>query len=446
MNNEPTLSRSWPVFVAVVLAVTTSAITPRLARGQNDDDKGGEKKSAIQDSDKKPETKEAGEKAKEHSAPGEGKDAEAVKLTSAIVDKYGIRVGTAKKRKLEASLVVPARVQFNGEAMAVVGSAVEGRISDLKVRLGDQVKKGDELLVLESPALGEAQSDYLQKQAALAAAEVTVEPSKSAYERAKTLYDKSQGISLTELQKRELETKSAQANLLAAQAGRDAAQNRLTLLGMSDAAVRQLTDSKKIDPHYVVRAPIAGRVVERLANLGELVKPEREKLFVVADPATLWVMADVPEARIREVSVGARTKITVASASDREYAGTVANIAPSVDAATRSIRVRVEVKGDDTLKPGMFAQADISAHVEGDGEAVLAVPESAIQTIDGSTAVFVPVKGEENTYAKRMISVGTYAGGMASVISGVEEGEQIVTSGTFILKADLGKAGAAEEE
>ena len=423
------------------LAVMASVMIPALVYAADDDDAAKTsptKPATVNEEKKQTEGKERGEEA--------AKETDEVKLTDDAVDRYGIRVGTAKKRKLESSLVVPARVQFNAEAMAIVGSAVEGRAADIKVRAGDLVKKGDELLVIESPALGEAQSDYLQKQAAVAAAEVAVEPAKSAFDRAKKLYDQSQGISLTDLQRRELDVKTAQSALLTAQAARDAAQNRLTLLGMSDDSIKHLSESKKIDPRYSIRAPITGKVVERAVNLGELVKPEREKLLVLADTSTFWVVADIPEARLKEVTPGAKAKITVASAGDQEFTGTVTNVAPSVDAATRSVRVRIEVKENPALKPGMFAQADISAHVEGDEEAVLAVPDSAIQTIDGSTAVFVPVKGEENTFTKRMVSIGNYAGGMVSIISGLKDGEHIVITGAFILKAELGKAGAKDED
>jgi cobalt-zinc-cadmium efflux system membrane fusion protein len=369
-----------------------------------------------------------------------------VKLTAEAAQRYGIRVATARKQKLEGSLVVPARIEFNAEAMAFVASAVEGRVTELKSRLGDAVKKGDVLLIVESPQLGEAQSDYLEKRTAVTAAEAAVEPAKSAYERGQKLYDQNQGIALAEVQKRQLDLKTAENAQLIANAARDAAENKLTLMGMNQQALKQLIDSGKIDPLYSVRAPIDGQVIERNITLGELVKPDREKLLVVADISTLWVMADVPEAHLREISVGAKAKVSAAAASDDEFAGSVGNIAPVVDEATRSVRARIEIKGDKLLKPGMFAQATIAAAVEGGDEATVVIPESAIQTFDGSTAVFVPVKGKENTFAKRMVSIGSYAGGKASILSGLNEGEQIVTDGAFVLKADLAKSGAKDTD
>ena len=283
-----------------------------------------------------------------------------VKLTPEAVRRYGVRTGVAKKHKLATSFVAPARVLLNAEATAVVGSAVQGRVVELTARVGAAVTKGDELLAVESPELGEAQSDYLQKQAALAGAKAVIEPAKGAAERAKSLYEGTQGISLTELQKREVEYATAQNNLLVAQAAADAARSKLSLLGLDDKAVELVETTHKINARFTVRAPISGVVTERLVTLGELVKPDRERLLVIADITTLWVVADVPEARLREVAAGAKATVSLGAAGDPSYEGTVSNISVSVDSATRSIPVRVEVKADPLLKPGMFAQVEIS--------------------------------------------------------------------------------------
>jgi len=108
---------------------------------------------------------------------------------------------------------------------------------------------------------------------------------------------------------------------------------------------------------------------------------------------------------------------------------------------TRTGSVRVEVaNSDDKLRPGMFASVMLTTGTAGNGDAVLAVPDEAVQTVEGAPAVFVPVEGEENTFVKRPVTVGRPTGGMVAVLSGLKEGEPIVVSGTFILKAELGKA------
>ncbi|HMO87216.1 MAG TPA: efflux RND transporter periplasmic adaptor subunit, partial [Lacipirellulaceae bacterium] len=127
-----------------------------------------------------------------------GGHADEVKLTAEAVRRSGIRVATAKSQALTATITAPARVAYNAEAVAHVGSQVNGRIIELPVRIGDVVKKGDVLAVIDSAELGAAQSEYLQRRTAVETARATIELAKSAYDRAQQLYDQTQGISLTE--------------------------------------------------------------------------------------------------------------------------------------------------------------------------------------------------------------------------------------------------------
>ena len=397
------------------------------------------------DSDAQPKPAQAAKDTDESSKGSNDKspsyDSARVKLTPESVKRYGISVGYARKQKLRSEITAPAQVSFDTNAMAVIGCPVQGRVTALKAAVGDTVKQGDELLQVESPELGEAQSDYLQKLSTVTAAGAAIDPARSAYERARSLYQSSQGIALTELQKRDVEYKTAQNTLLIARAALMASQSRLKLLGMGQDAIGKLAQSGDIDPRYTVRAPLGGTVTERLVTLGELVKPDREKLLVVADMSKLWVIADVPESRIGEVKPGEKASIAV---GDKSFDGTVTKVGISVDPSTRSVPVRIDVKADAALKPGMFAQADITG-TSGD-EPVVTVPAGAIQNVDGSTAVFLPVKGEPNAFTRRMVSVGDTADGMVSIVSGLDGGEPVVTSGAFILKAELGKAGAKDND
>lgn len=371
-----------------------------------------------------------------------------VKLTAEAVKKYAVRVEPAIRRQLKPTFVTAARVSFNANAMAHVGSAVKGRVAELKVQVGDEVKTDDVLLVVESPELGEAQSDFIQKRGVATAVAPVVESAKSAYERARELYDQTKGISLTDLQKRETDYKSAQATLQTARTAATAAENKLHLLGMDRAAVDQLAKTGEIKPRFAVRAPLAGRVTEREVTLGELVGPDREHLLIVADMTTLWVLADVPEARLKGLRMGGEAHVTLSALPDERAAGTVSFVAPTVDPATRTVKVRIEVKNDHgELRPGMFARAEIAIGGGGDAaaQAVLAVPDEAVQVVEGGPAVFIPVDGEENTFAKRPVTVGKPVGGWVPVLSGLKEGERVVVTGTFILKAELGKSGASHE-
>ncbi|MBL8761008.1 MAG: efflux RND transporter periplasmic adaptor subunit [Phycisphaerae bacterium] len=378
----------------------------------------------------------------------EGEHADEVTLTEEAIDRYGVRVQAAQLGMLRPTLTAPARVAFNTEAMAHVGSPLRGRAVDIRVRLGDMVRRGDTLLVVESPELGEAQADYFQKRITAQTAVPSVDLAKVSWERAKGLYEQSQGISLTEVQKREAEHKAALAAQRAAQAAAVASENRLHLLGMTQAAIEELASTGEIAPRHTLHAPIDGQVVDREITLGELVNPDREALLVLADTRTLWVLADVPEARLPEIALGARSWVAVGKTGAQRFEGQVAFVAPLVDAATRTAQVRIEVPAAAlTLKPGMFAQVEIVAIDPANPEPspMVAVPDEAVQTVEGGPAVFVPVKGEPGTFAKRAITVGPSIGGLVPILGGLVEGEEFVASGTFILKAELGKGSAAHE-
>src|SRR5262249_27186648 len=116
---------------------------------------------------------------------------------------------------------------------------------------------------------------------------------------------------------------------------------------------------------------------------------------------------------------------------------------------TAQVRIDVTQSAGETfrLRPGMFAVAEIAASSPDRASpgAVLAIPEEAVQSVEGGTAVFVPVAGEANTYAKRPVTVGAAVGGFVPVLSGLGENEAYVAAGSFILKADLGKSAAKHE-
>jgi cobalt-zinc-cadmium efflux system membrane fusion protein len=379
-----------------------------------------------------------------HDDHGDGHSDE-VKIPEAAIAASGIKIGTASKRNLTASFVAPSRVAFNGEAMAHVGSVVSGRVVEIKVRVGDKIKKDDVLLVVESPELGKAQSDFLQRKTEKEIAESAVEPTKDAYQRAKQLFDESQGIAFSEVQRREVEYRAAVGNAASTKAAMLAAENGLHLLNVTQEQIKTLTETGEIHPRFEIRAPIDGQVIEREVTLGELVSPDKEKLLVVADTSTYWVLADVPEMRLADVIVGSKAEVQLAALPGERIAGEVSLISAEVDPNTRSARLRIVVENrDNQLRPGMFARSLIQAG-KTDAPPILAIPEESVQTVEGGPSVFVLVEGEPNTFARRSVVVGRAVNGYVPVISGLKDGEQLVIAGTFILKAELGKSEAAHE-
>lgn len=398
------------------------------------------------------------EEGHEHEARAADEHADEVSLSPAAIEAEGLVLERAALHTLRPSLRVPARIAFNSARMAHVGSPVRGRVAELLADLGSEVQQGDALLVIDSPELGEAQSDYLQKWSAVLTASPAVDLARNAYERGKTLYEANQGLALTEVQRREAELRVAQGTQRAAETAQQAAGNRLLLLGMTSETIDLLRETGAIDPRYTVRAPLAGQVIEREVTLGELVNPDREALLVLADLSHLWVLADVPDGRLAEVRIGAAARVHLGASEDHWCEGTVAYISPEVDPATRTVRVRIEAKDrHPELRPGVFAQAEIE-RFEGDGEGhgdghdpsdthapVLAVPQSALQLVEGSKSIFVAVPGEPGTFARRVVFTGKTVGGYVEIHSGLSAGEEVVVRGAFLLKAELGKASAEHQ-
>lgn len=374
--------------------------------------------------------------------PEEG-HADEVQLTPEAMEASGIQVGTVGRHPMEEGFVVPGRVSFNTEAMAHVGTPVPGRVAEIRFRLGDEIEQGQVLLVIDSSALGEAQSDFLLKLNQVRVAESALEVAQTAAERAQRLLD-SKGISLGEYQKREGEMRAARGALLTAQTAAAAAENNLRLWGMDDAQLARLVETGEIDPRYAVKAAIAGRVIAREATLGEIVGPDRDALLVLADMRTLWVLAHVPEHRVHRVVLGSSATVTLDAIPDRSYLGRITFIDSALDPSTRSALVRVEVEdGDRPLKPGMFVHVRVeTAGVVSDasGGTAVAVPAGSVQIVEGRPAVFVEVAGEPNTFAARSVEVGAPVNGMVPILAGLEEGNRFACDGAFLLKAELAKS------
>ncbi|HEV8379092.1 MAG TPA: efflux RND transporter periplasmic adaptor subunit [Tepidisphaeraceae bacterium] len=366
----------------------------------------------------------------------EEKKHDQVKLSKEAIEENRIKIAPVTRHVLIPSFTVPARVSYNMEAIAHVGAPVPGRVADIKVRLGDLVKPQDELIVVESPDLGEAQSDLLQKRAAAAAAASAVEPAKVSYERGKKLFEQNQGIALADLQKREADFRAAEAAQRAADVAAKAAENKLRLLGMDNAAIAKLIDTGQLTPRYPIRAAIPGQVVERNVTLGALVSADKD-LITIADISVVWVLADVPEAHLADVRAGSKATITLAAIAKHQFSGTISYLSPALDSATRTLQVRIETNNDQgLLKPGMFAQAEIEVATDAKPDPVLAIPDEAVVNIENESVVFIP-SDQEGIFKKVEVKLGPVVGGWRQVLSGLKENDKVVAEGAFILKAHL---------
>lgn len=388
---------------------------------------------------------EAGHDDHDSGAEGHGEEpghADEVTLTAEAVRAAGIRVEVATARVLRPTFAAPARAALDSDSTAHVGVQFAGRVREVRVKRGDRVGKNAVLLVIESPDFGREQIEYLAARDALDRSQAPVDLARRLLERARQAHEASRSLPLTTVEERERALQEAEGTRAAAAAQVTAAENRLHVLGMAQAEVEALASSREVRTLVEVKSPIDGEVLAREVTLGESVGPDRDALVVVAGTQSIWVLAEVPESRLADVAVGAKVRVLRAGVP---LEGTVGWIEPLVDPGSRTGRVRVVLpRAGSGLLPGMYAEVEFAA-AGPDPAPVIAVPAEAVQTVEGGPAVFVPVKGEQNTFAKRAVRVGRSVNGLVPVLDGLASGEEFVAAGSFVLKADLGKSSAAHE-
>ena len=350
-----------------------------------------------------------------------------VRLTPEQLATTKLATGRVEKRALSGMLEATAQIEPAADRHARVGARIAGRIVAVKAGVGDEVKQGQVLAVVDSPEVGRAKADYL---AAVAAAHVTAETAT----REKALFEKR--ISS------ERDYREAEAASVRARSDKEAAENRLHALGVSDADL-----PRQVAGHYVstvaVAAPIDGVVVDRPVTLGQMIEPA-DSLFVVMDLRQVWILMDVYERDLAQVKEGQTVNVSVAAYPGRAFPGTVQSIGAVVEPKSRAVKVRVVLdNADRKLKPGMFASVELEG-TTGETRTPLVVPSAALQRDGADTIVFVP-RGERE-YARRVVKIGHDSGGFAEVLQGLAEGETVVTAGSFLVKSELKKGELGGEE
>jgi cobalt-zinc-cadmium efflux system membrane fusion protein len=185
-------------------------------------------------------------------------------------------------------------------------------------------------------------------------------------------------------------------------------------------------------------APFAGRVIARDLTKGELVGTTN-KLFTVADLSTVWVLADVPEKDIgfvqyRGVDSGS-VEVQVSAYPKESFRGEVAYVGDVLEAATRTMRVRVKVLNPDgRLKPEMFATVRVVSKPEPDA---ITVPNAAVLQDHGDSIVFVRLNGQE--FGRRVVHIAEQNDKRVHVLDGLTEGEDVVVAGAYMLKSELAR-------
>lgn len=313
-----------------------------------------------------------------------------VAISSRVAQNLGVRTAEVTEGVLENPLEAVGAVAFDERDVAVVQARVNGFIEKLFARAPlDAVRRGQPLAEILAPEWVAAQEEYL-------------------------------ALVRSPLANEEL---------------RRAARQRLVLLGMSEQTVSQVEADGKTRARITLTAPISGVIAELGAREGMAVMPGA-MLFRINGLGSVWVNAEVPESRAGMLRPGGPVAATVPAYPGEQFKGRLTAILPEVNAATRTIKARVELANPQgKLKPGMYATVDFAP--QGRGK-VLLVPSEAVIRTGQRSVVLVAETAEDGKQRFRPVDVevGAESGNLSEIRKGLTRGMKVVTSGQFLIDSE----------
>jgi Cu(I)/Ag(I) efflux system membrane fusion protein len=335
--------------------------------------------------------------AREGEAPGE------IALEPARLQRIGVRSAPVERAEIELSVRSVGRVVFDETALVDVASRVQGFVGTLEAdALGKRVEQGQVLFTLYSPDLLSAQQELLQALRSQQNARGT-----SAPDRADPLAK--------------------------------AARNRLRLWGVAERDLDGVERAGAPLEQVPMRSPATGWVIEKRVVEGSAIAPG-ERLFRIAPLDRVWLEAQIYESELSLVEVGQPARVTLPWAPGRTWQGSVGYVYPTLSGETRTARVRIELANSDLeLRPDMYANVELRAPR---GVRTL-VPESAVLHAGERSFVFLDLGG--GRFRPQRVEVGLRSGERVEILSGVEVGQRVVSSGTFLVASESRLRAALEQ-
>jgi Cu(I)/Ag(I) efflux system membrane fusion protein len=310
-----------------------------------------------------------------------------VKVSANTAQNLGVRLGKVERAAIESRLSAVGSVAFDEELLEVVQARVEGYVSRLHVKTTlAPVRRGQPLVDVVAPAWLAAQEEYL------------------------SLLDA---------------TSSRGAEI------RAAARQRLVVLGVPESAIRRLEVERKSTASTTIYSPADGVVAELGVREGASFMVGAP-LFRINSLRKVWAVAQIPELQVSAVAPGAEVTVHATAWAGEEFKGRVVAILPDVDAATRTLPVRVEIDNPGSrLVPGMFVSLDFATRA---AEPQLMVPSEAV-IVTGDRSVVI-VAREGGGFDVVDVKLGAESDGKTVVLSGLEEGQSAVLSGQFLIDSE----------
>lgn len=331
-------------------------------------------------------------------------NATVVTLTKHQLFHIHLETAEVNESSVPIPLTLPGKVMLNERRRAAITARLAGRVEKVTAFAGDRVSGEQALAEIFSQEFLAMQMEYLQ-----------------ALERAQRFGSES------------IDQSTAKTILLSA-------RKKLEVAGLSEADLRQLETAKEPMSHLHVRAPFHGVLLSAAVVQGQFVELGAP-LFEIADLSTLWILADIYEQDLPRVHKGMKAQVEVAPYPREMFPATLTEIFGVVDAQTRTVKARLEVKNQSgKLKPEMFASVHLTAEL---GGSTIKVPASAM--LGETEKHFVFVARNDSTFEKREVRTGAETRDVVEVLDGLATGERIVTRGGFFLKSELAKETFGEE-
>jgi cobalt-zinc-cadmium efflux system membrane fusion protein len=350
-------------------------------------------------------------------SPSEAPALQLLRLNPDTLARLGVVVEQAGGEAAVHRVELPGTLEYVADKYAEVGYLAEGRITSVRVNVGDKVKRGQPLATLLIPQISDAQAQALSAQANLDIAR------DHARREAALLEDK-----LTSKRDEEL----ARGQKRVAEADLAGAKAKLALLG---ADVPEGTGELRSHGHVTLTSPIDGVVVARDATLGAFVEP-RDTVFAIADTRTMWAVLDVFESDVGSAREGTPVELTVDALGGKIVKGKIVALEPQVTHESRALRARVEVPNEDgALRRGLFVRASLP--IASADSAELLLPKSAVQPLGGRDVVFV--EKERGVFEVRTVTTAPRSAQLLRITDGLHKDERIVARGAFVLRGEATK-------
>ena len=339
-------------------------------------------------------------------------------LTQEVMTSAGIQTAPATRQALTEALSLPGELGTDPDRLARISSPAPGRIEQVLFREGEQVKKGQVLVVVRVPELARVKSAQAVAQARADAARANVQRQRALLAEHLTL---EQAVLDAEAEARALEIEAA---------------SRGEELGALGAG--------KVNGYSIsLRAPIAGSIVARSAVVGQPAQAD-QALGTIADLSELWFLARVFEKDLGKLRLGSKADVHLNAYPDEHFEGEVEYVGQQIDPVARTLNARIRLKNrNELLRIGLFGTGLVSTGSVDAAATKLVIPRSAVSEIGRRSMVFV--EHAPLTFEAREVTLGAEALGRVEVLGGLKDGERVVSEGAFSLKSLLLKESFSEE-